>query len=295
MWLSACFWSALSQLQQLLISCVCPLPSTGRKLLFLKKRGTASLQWKLRLYPAISVLLQILHQSSEGYTVLPSQVLSRSILPCLLATKRQREQCPSGSKDKCCPRWVFYGLLTSRLSRSGSSHAASPPGSSQPESLSPSAMSSLVFSWIFLTVLSLFWTDSDSFFCELFGAAAVIFLRDSEYFVYCKLLCSNSCGYTVTQKSPSGAHFHTHPFIWALLLFSAGSFSVTLAWCHTNIADLSLRALSSIDDCLCFLPAWNCFILANPAINFAAFETGWFHCPTFSLGNYKAVPMSTGH
>lgn len=98
-------------------------------------------------------------------------------------------------------------------------------------------------------------------------AGAVIFIRDSKYFVYCKLLCSNSCGYTMKQRSPSGACFHTHPFICALLpIFSTRLQHVTLAWCHTKPADLSLKALSSIDDCLYFLPAWNCFILTNPVI-----------------------------
>lgn len=59
--------------------------------------------------------------------------------------------------------------------------------------------------------------------------AAVIFLRDSKYFVYCKLLCSYSCGYTVTQRSPSGALFHTHPFICTLLpIFSRLLQHVTL-------------------------------------------------------------------
>ena len=149
-----------------------------------------------------------------------------------------------------------------------SSHAMNPWGGNLPDSSSSSALSSLVFSWIFLTVLSLFWTDSDSFFVNCFAAAAaVIFLRDSKYFVYCKLLCSNSCGYTVTQRSPSGARFHTHSFICALLpIFGRRLQHVTLAWCHTEPADLSWKALSSIDDCLYFLPAWNCFTLANPVI-----------------------------
>lgn len=100
-----------------------------------------------------------------------------------------------------------------------------------------------------------------------------------------------------TEKSFWSSFPHSPTLICALLpIFSRQLQHVTLAWCHTKPADLSLKALSSIDDCLYFLPVWNCFILANPVIKaFAAFETGWFHCPTFFLGNYKVVLMSTGH
>lgn len=149
-----------------------------------------------------------------------------------------------------------------------SSHAVNPRDKTLPVSSSSSAVSGLVCSWIFLTYFFCFGlTQILSSVNSFAAAAAVIFLKDSKYFVYCKLLCSNSCGYTVTQRSPSGARFHTHPFICALLLiFGRQLQHVTLAWCHTNPADLSLKALSSIDDCLYFLPAWNCFILANPVI-----------------------------